>query len=382
MFKPEGANSLLMIPGPTPVAAEILAALSEPTVAHTSAGLAAIIQRCQAGIRSVAGTDNAEVFLFAGSGTLAQEAAVVNLVPPGEQLLVVANGYFGDRFRDIAEAHGLEVDHLSAEPGKSVSAEELDARLERSRATTVTLTHVDTATGVAAPLAELIRVAKRHDALVIVDAVCSLGGMPIAMDEWGIDVVLSGAQKALGVPPGLVILAVSKAAMERRRSIKRVPSYYADLLNWEASMHDPKQYFSTHAVNLFYALDVALQRIADEGLAARIVRHDAMSKSFRAGMAALGFRPMTERAVLAPTLSVLAYPRGLEDQPFRDALAARGVIAAGCLGPWKGIGVRFGHMGNTSMGDIETGLRAVEEVAGRDGAVAAAPADRAEAARG
>jgi alanine-glyoxylate transaminase / serine-glyoxylate transaminase / serine-pyruvate transaminase len=382
MFRPEGADSLLMIPGPSPVAPEILAALAEPTIAHTSAGLATIIGRCQSGIRSVAGADGATIFLFAGSGTLAQEAAIINVVPPGERLLVASNGYFGDRFRDIADAHGIAVSHLAAEPGKSISPDELDEALRTSKATTVTLTQVDTATGVAAPLPELVRVAKQQGALVIVDAVCSLGGMQFEMDRWGVDVMLTGAQKALGVPPGLVILAVSDAALARRRSIRRVPSYYADLLNWEASMRDPKQYFSTHAVNLFYALDVALQRIAEEGLLARIARHAAMSQSFRAGMAALGFRPMTDQAVLAPTLSVLAYPEGIEDQRFRDDLASRKVVAAGCLGAWRGKGVRFGHMGNTSMEDIERGLRAVQDVIGQDGAVSAARQVMAETVRG
>jgi alanine-glyoxylate transaminase/serine-glyoxylate transaminase/serine-pyruvate transaminase len=362
VFKPDGADSLLMIPGPSPVVPEILAAISEPTIAHTSAGLAAIIQRCRNGIRLVAGGDRAEVFIFAGSGTLAQEAAVVNLVAPDERLLVVSHGYFGDRFQQIADAYGIPVDRITANPGESVSPEALDAQLRRSRASTVTLTHVDTATGVAASLSELVVVAKRHGALVIVDAVCSLGGMPVDMDHLGIDLVLSGAQKALGVPPGLVILAASDAAMVRRRSITRVPAYYADLLNWEASMRDPKQYFSTHAVNVFYALDVALQKISDEGIEPRFARHISMSETFRNRMEQLGFSPLTRTDLLAPTLSVLAYPKDLEDQAFRDALAGRGVIVAGCLGAWRGRGVRFGHMGNMTLADIETGLRAVEAV--------------------
>lgn len=361
MPKLEGADSILMIPGPTPVAPEILAALGEPTIAHTSASLAAIISRCQNGIRQAAGGERSEVFLFAGSGTLAQEAALVNLMSPGERLLVASNGYFGDRFRQIADAYSIPVDHLTAEPGESVQAEALDDLLRRSGATTVTLTQVETATGVAAPLPELVRIAKQHGALVIVDAVCSLGGMAVDMDAHGIDIVLSGAQKALGVPPGLVILAASDAAMKRRRSLDRVPAYYSDLLNWEASMRDPTLYFSTHAVNLFYALDVAVRRILDEGLQERFIRHAAMAERFRAGMAALGFVPLTDRTVLAPTLSVLAYPEGIEDQAFRDALASRKVVAAGCLGPWKGRGVRFGHMGNLTSSELEAGLKAAAE---------------------
>lgn len=359
---PDGADNLLMIPGPTPVAPDILAALSAPTIAHTSGGLAEIILRCRSGIGQVAGGEDSEVFLFAGSGTLAQEAAIVNAVAPGERLLVVSHGYFGDRFQHIAQAHGIQVDRLAADPGGSVTAGELDELLTSSGASTVTMTHVDTATGVAAPLAELVPVAKRHDALIILDAVCSLGGMPVDMDRLGIDVVLSGAQKALGVPPGLVILAASDAAMARRRSIERVPTYYADLLNWEASMHDPKQYFSTHAVNLFYALDVALRKVLDEGAELRFERHERMANTFRNGMSELGFSALTRSEVLAPTLSVLGYPDGVDDQTFRDQLAARGVVAAGCLGVWRGRGVRFGHMGNMTAADIETGLRAVESV--------------------
>jgi alanine-glyoxylate transaminase / serine-glyoxylate transaminase / serine-pyruvate transaminase len=362
MFRPDGADSLLMIPGPTPVITDILAALSQPTIAHTSAGLATIIQRCRTGIGRVAGGEQAEVFLFAGSGTLAQEAAVVNLVGANERLLVVSHGYFGDRFQQIAQAHAIPVDRIAATPGESVSPEVLEEQLNQSNVSAVTFTHVDTATGVAAPLHDLIAVAKRYGALVIVDAVCSLGGMPVDMDRLGIDLLLSGAQKALGVPPGLVILAASQVAMERRRSMTRVPAYYADLLNWETSMRDPRQYFSTHAVNLFYALDVALSIILEEGIDARFARHIVLAESFRRGMVSLGFTPLTMSDVMAPTLSVLAYPTGIDDQTFRDQLASRGVIAAGCLGPWRGWGARFGHMGNMTLSDVETGLRAVGAV--------------------
>jgi aspartate aminotransferase-like enzyme len=359
MYRPDGIDNLLMIPGPTPVADEIRAALAAPTIAHTSPGLADVIRRCQEGIRFVAGGPSADVFLFGGAGTLAQEAAVVNLVPPDERLLVASNGYFGDRFVAIGRAHGITVDHLTVDWGESVTPEMLDAALAANGTRAVALTHVETSTGIAAPAADLARVAHDRGALVILDAVCSLGGMPVEMDAWGVDVVLSGAQKALGVPPGMVILALSGAAMDRRRSLGRVNAYYADLLNWEPSMRDPTQYFSTHAVNLFYGLDVALGIIRGEGLDARYARHDALARGFRAGMAALGFDSLTQAPYLAPTMSVLAYPEGVDDLAFRRALGAHGVVAAGCLGPWRGRGVRFGHMGNIDEGTI---IRALEGV--------------------
>jgi aspartate aminotransferase-like enzyme len=355
-------DKLLMIPGPTPVLREILNALGEPTVSHTSAYLAGIIRSCQDALRPIVGTAEGTVFLFSGSGTLAQEASIANLIAPGEHLLVVSNGFFGDRFGPIARAHDVAVTELRAEWGRSVAPEQLEAELSGARYRAVTLTHVETSTGVMAPIEDLAAVARRHGALVIVDAVCSLAGVPIEMDQWGIDIVLSGAQKALGVPPGLSVVVASPPAMERRRERDRVSTYYADFLNWEPSMQDPQAYFSTHAVNLYFALRAALDVILTEGLAARFERHCALARSFRAGMEALGFQPLTDEQCLAPTLSVAAYPAGLDDATFLPPLSGAGVVAAGCLGSFRGRGARFGHMGNITRDDVLQATDAVERV--------------------
>lgn len=361
MLLTDALDTLLMIPGPTPVTRTILDALGSPTMSHTSPAVAAIVQRCLTGIKHTAESTEGQGFVFAGAGTLAQEAAVINLVKPGECLAVASNGFFGDRFVAIAEAHGIEVRHIRAEWGQSVTPEQMQNALKAGGVRAVTITHVDTSTGVLAPVAELARTARDHGALVILDAVCSLGGVPTAMDRDGIDIVLSGAQKALGVPPGLAILVGSAQALARRRELGRINSYYADLLNWEASMADPKVYFSTHAVNLFYALEESLAIIEREGLRERFERHECQADAFRAGMRALGFVSLADADYLAPTLSVLAYPDGIEDESFRAALAARGVVAAGCLGAFKGRGVRFGHMGNISASDVLAALLAVEQ---------------------
>ncbi|MBV9282272.1 MAG: alanine--glyoxylate aminotransferase family protein, partial [Chloroflexi bacterium] len=321
---------------------------------------ARIIRECQEGVLAVSGSERSTAYIFAGSGTLAQEAAVVNLVAPGERMVVVSNGYFGDRFADLADAHGIQAELLTARWGTSVNGDALEECLAKRAARAVVMTQVETSTGVAAPVQALARVARNHGALVIVDAVCALGGVPMRVDDWGIDVVLAGAQKALGVPPGLTILAVSPEAMERRRSMDRVAAYYADLLAWEASMEDPRVYFSTHAVNHFYALQAALRIITAEGLAARFARHERLARAFRAGMAALGFRSLAEEPYLAPTLSVLAYPEGVEDEPFRSRLSEHGVVSAGCLGEFRGKGVRFGHMGNVTEVEIFQALAAAE----------------------
>ncbi len=284
---------------------------------------------------------------------------MVNVTGPGDRLLVISNGYFGDRFTEIGRAHGLNTASLRADWGQSVTASELDAALRESPASVVTITHVETSTGVAAPLAELVSAAKAHGALVIVDSVCALGAMPVSMDQLGADVVLSGAQKALGVPPGMVILAASERVMGKRRSLPRIPAYYADLLMWENSMADPQVYFSTHAVNMFYGLAEALDIVREEGLTARFARHEAMARAFRAALNDFGFTSLTDTPVLAATLSVLEYPAGIDDAAFRNALSARGVIAAGCLGEWKGRGVRFGHMGNVTRDEILEAIGAI-----------------------
>lgn len=360
MLTADECDKLLMIPGPTPVVREILDALSEPTISHMSPALAEIVTRCLSGIRNVAETDEARVFVFGGSGTLAQEAAVVNLVGPGERLLVASNGFFGDRFVEMAKPHGIDVHRVAARWGESVTPDELREYLGKADFRAVTLTQVDTSTGTLAPVGELATVAREAGALVIVDAVCALGGIPSRMGVTAIDILLSGAQKALGVPPGLAILAVSERGLERRRAMGGVAAYYIDLLNWLKSMDDPTTYFSTHAVNLFYALSAALDIIRAEGLEARFHRHARLARAFRLGAEVTGFLPLTDERYLAPTLSVLAYPDGVDDEKFRTALGRRGVVAAACLGPWKGLGARFGHMGNITETEILRGLAAIE----------------------
>lgn len=360
MLVEDEMDKFLMIPGPTPVHRKILTALGQPTISHTSGPLATMITPCLEGLRSLAGADGGQAFVFGGSGTLAQEAALVNLVAPGERVIVASNGYFGDRFLSIARAHGMEVEHISSPWGSSVTPGQLREALSGAGARAVTITHVETSTGVMAPVAELAAVAKDAGAFVILDAVCSLGGVPVRLDEWGVDVVLSGAQKALGVPPGLALLVVSSRALGRRRTMGSISSYYADLLNWEASMADPTVYFSTHSVNLFYALSAALTLIQREGVEQRYARHRQLSAALRSGFQALGFRLLTDPEFVAPTLSVFAYPQDIDDTGFRAALSRRGVVAAACLGPFKGKGLRIGHMGNITSTEILQTVQAAE----------------------
>lgn len=357
------SEPLLMIPGPTPVDGEVLAALARPVRSHTGAENAATMQRMQELMRRLAGSTSARVHAFAGSGTLAMETALVNHVGPGERVVVVSHGYFGDRFGEIAEALGMRADVLRARWGEHAAASEVHEIVARGvPPAAVCFTHVDTSTGVLARCDEIARTvrAAAPDAIIVVDGVCATGGIAEAMDAWDVDVLLTGAQKALGVPPGLALLAVSPRATERRAALGDIRAYYADLQRWDPSVDDPRVYFSTHAVSLLRALEVSLEMIAAEGIDARFDRHRRVAAALRDGMAALGFAPLTERALLAPTMSVLRLPAGADDAALRAGMRERGVIVAPCIGAWAGTGVRIGHMGTAGAGEV---ARTVEAAA-------------------
>ena len=345
---------LLMIPGPTPVQPDVLAALAEPVRSHTGPENAATLLRIQDMLRHVIGASDARVHVFAGSGTLAMEAAIVNHAREGDTVAVLSHGFFGDRFIEIARAFGMQPRTLQVPWGRHIGTDSCRELLTTGPAPAmVCITHVDTSTGVMSDCAELVRTARTvtPDALIVVDGVCATGGVVEAFDEWGADVLLTGAQKALGVPPGLALLALSQRAVERRTQVGAVRAYYADLERWSASVADPRVYFSTHAVSALRALEVSLERILAEGLEHRWARHRRVASLLRDGMEELGFTLLTDATVLAPTLSVLQTPEGVDEAGFRAGLADRGVIVAPCMGPWAGRGVRIGHMG--TVGEVE-----------------------------
>ncbi|MBV8196048.1 MAG: alanine--glyoxylate aminotransferase family protein, partial [Candidatus Dormibacteraeota bacterium] len=267
---------LLMIPGPTPVQPDVLAALAEPVRSHTGGENAATMLRVQAALRRLVGGARSRVHVFAGSGTLAMESALVSHAQPGDRVVVVSHGYFGDRFAEIADAVGMQTDVLRAEWGTHAQADELRALIESSTMPAIVcITHVDTSSGVQSRCDELARASRAAapHSVIVLDGVCATGGIEESMGEWDVDVVVTGAQKALGVPPGLAIVAVSPRAAERRARLGGVRAYYADLARWDRSVDDPQMYFSTHAVSLLRALEVSLEDIEAEGLEARHARH-------------------------------------------------------------------------------------------------------------
>ena len=351
-------NPLVMIPGPTPVAEPIRQALAGPTYGHTYGPFVTIYKDCLAGLKTIFQADH--VVAIGGAGTLSMEMGLVNTVRAGEEVLVITQGYFGERFVPLTKALGIVPDVLTAPAGARVSLSDIEAKLQSKKYAALTLTHVDTSTGVMGQVKEVAALAKQYDTLFILDGVCASAGVPEPMRDFGIDVVITTSQKAFGTPPGLTIVAFNEKALARRESLGTVAGYYVDWKNWLPVMDNPSMYFSTPPVNLIQALAKAVQIILDEGLEARYARHEKIARSFRAGLKALGLTLITEADAVAPTLSVIKYPEGLDDVAFRAKMEEYDIIVAGGVGPLKGKIFRVGHMGNICINELVLTLYALE----------------------
>ena len=354
-------EKLLLIPGPSPVVPRILAALGAPTVSHVGPAMVEDLRTALDLLKKIVFCRDGEPFLVAGAGTLAMEIALLNTAGPKDRLLILSQGFFGDRMAQIAESFGLAADVIRSPWGQVVAPEQLARALAEKSPTVVICTHVDTGTGACAPVRAYADVLRGRGPLFIVDGVCATGGIEERMDDWGIDVILTAAQKCFGAPPGLAIDVFSPRAMDKRRSLASVPAYYSDILRWLPVMKDPARYFSTPCVNEMRAFAEAARIIMEEGLEARFARHARTGAAIRAGLGALGFGLFTDESCLADTLSVVRYPEGIDDAAFRARLAENGVIVAGGLGPTAGQVFRMGHMGNLSESQIFQALDAVEK---------------------
>ena len=384
-------RDLLMIPGPVEFDPEVMRALAVPTLSHLDPDFIAAFGRALKRLREVCQAPSAQPFVVSGSGTLAMELAVANLVEPGQRALVVNTGYFSDRMGTILERHGAEVTHVRAAPGEVPDVQAVEGQLARGGFKLMTVTHVDTSTGVLAPAEALVRAAGRHGVLSVVDGVCATAGEDFRQDAWGADVYLTASQKAVGVPPGLALLTVSQRALAAWRARRSpVRSVYADFAEWlpimEAYEAGKPAYFATPPVNLVAALDVSLGQILAEGLEARFARHRRMARAFRAAWRALGLRMLpASEALTANTLSAVYYPEGV-DASLVGRVRGEGVVLAGGLHPeLKARYFRVGHMNRVGPGDVLTAVGAVERALAAAGhrtqpgiAVAAAQASLSE----
>lgn len=362
-------SPLLLIPGPTPVPQKVLEALARPTESHSSETTAAALRAAQSGVLEAVGAGaGALALILAGSGTLGLESALVNLVGPGDTLLVVNHGFFGDRFAEMGRALGVEVIEVSCPWGEQVPAEQVEDALHRSGARVMTVTHVDTATGVAAPIGAYAEIASRREVLMVLDSVAGAGGSPVEMSRLGIDVVVTASQKALAAPPGLAILALSERALELRRRRGRAGGYFLDWLRWEGPMRDPVgRYFATLPTNLVVAAGTALELAASEGWEARFRRHRRMGRAVRRALGAMGLPPMAPEEVASATVTAFALPEGVEPLRLRQAALGHGVAVAGGIGAWSRSAGRVGHMGAAGMAELLEGAAALELALGELG---------------
>jgi aspartate aminotransferase-like enzyme len=348
----------LMTPGPTPVPPEVLAAVGAPVVHHRSPDFVPIYERVLARLREVCRTES-DVLLFGASGTGAFESAVANLVTPGEPQLVVSAGSFGERWVSMLTAYGADVDALRYAWGETPEADDLRTRLGERPAKAVWLVQSETSTGVVADVHALAAAAKEAGALVVVDAVSSLGAVPCETDAWGLDVVVSGSQKALMAPPGLGLAAVSEAAFAAAGSS---PRFYFD---WERTRKAQQKLDApfTPPVSLVAGLDVALELLLDEGLEAAFERHVRLGRAARAGVKALGlelFSPDEDRSAV---VTAVRAPSGIDGTDVVRGLRDRfGITIANGQAELKGKIFRLGHIGWFDVFDITTQIAAVELV--------------------
>ena len=257
---------------------------------------------------------------------------------------------------------------LSSEWGKTASAADIDKKLSEKNYAAMTVSHVDTATGVVAPIAEIGEVMKKYpDTIYIVDGVAATAGEYEQVDGMNIDILFTGSQKAFGVCPGLFLLWASKKALARREALGTIPEYYVDFAKWIPIMQDPSKYFATPAVNLVWAMQESVRLVKKEGLKARYERHLKNARAVQAALEAMGFGILADKDHRAVTLSNVLYPEGINDAEFRKIIQEEGIIVAGGLAAYAGKMFRIGHMGNIDTGDMVAALSAIERTMKRLG---------------
>lgn len=360
-------RKLLMIPGPIEFEPEVLQAMAMATTSHVAPDFIEVFGNSLELMREVWKFPKGQPFIVAGTGTLAMDMAAANLIEHGDNVLVISSGYFGKRFKNILERYGANTTILEAPMGEVVSVEAIEKELKTKPYKALTITHVDTSTGILVDPKPIAQLAKKYNTLSILDGVCSVGGEELHQDEWNLDVVLTASQKAIGVPPGLALLMASEKAMkvwENRKTL--VSNYYADWNNWLPIMNAYEErrpsYFGTPAVNLIVALEISLKNICNEGMEVRVKRHQSLAQAFRAGITALNLEILPKNnGIAANTLTAVYYPEGINGAALNAKILDSNVIIAGGLLPEiKASYFRIGHMGSVSSNDLISVLGALE----------------------
>lgn len=342
---------VLLGPGPSSVSPRVLEAIGRAPVGYLDPELFVLLADLQKNLRTVFGTRNAATLALTGTGMAAMESCFANLVEPGDPVLIGVHGFFGLRMVEIASRYGAAVTAVEAEWGEPLDIDRLaDAADSIPDLKMVACVHAETSTGVRQPLEGPAEIARRADALLVVDAVTSLGGLPVEMDGVGVDVCYSASQKCMGCPPGLAPISIGSRAMEVvARRTRKVPNWYLDwrmLLDYWMGEHT---YHHTVPVSLLTAFHEALRLIMDEGLTARCARHQAVSDALMCGLADLGIEPFAREEYRLPTLNAVRVPVDIDEADVRKRLLREyGVEIGGGLGLLKGKVWRIGTMGESA----------------------------------
>jgi alanine-glyoxylate transaminase / serine-glyoxylate transaminase / serine-pyruvate transaminase len=372
---------LLMGPGPSDVPARVLQAMAAPCIGHLDPYFLSIMDETQRLLRHILQTGNPLTIPVSGTGSAGMEACFVNLVEPGDDVVVCVNGVFGTRMSDIVNRLGAKLTRVDADWGRAIDPEGVRKAVGDRHPKLVAVVHAETSTGVCQPLEEIERIAHGAGALFLVDTVTSLGGVEVAVDRMKIDAVYSGTQKCLSCPPGLSPISFSPAAMKALEGRKSpVVSWYLDLSMVKNYWGAERKYHHTAPINMIYALREALLIIAEEGLPARFARHRLNHRALVAGLEAMGLSMLVEEKFRLPTLNAVRIPEGADDKKVRAALLKEfGIEIGGGLGVLAGKIWRVGLMGHSSrrknvvlfLSALETVLKA-EGVKVRPGALEAA----------
>lgn len=342
---------ILLGPGPSLASPRVLRVMATPLLGHLDPEFLKIMKEEQALLRLVFQTDNELTLSIPGTGSAGMEAALCNLIEPGDAVLVCSMGFFGDRMAEMAKRYGAQVDRLERPWGEVFDPSQIEAALKAKAYKLLALVHAETSTGALQPgIPEIAAAAHAQGALLVMDAVTSLGGLPVEIDRWGVDVAYSAAQKGLSCPPGLAPITVNEAARQVIHTRKTpVANWYLDLNGLEKYWFAPHAYHHTAPISTHYALREALRIVAEEGLQARFARHRANAELFWAGLEALDLPPFVPPAHRLATLTTPQVPAGVDDAAVRQRLLEEyNIEIAGGFGPLKGKVWRVGLMGFSS----------------------------------
>lgn len=340
---------LLLGPGPSPVHPRVLKAMSTNVVGHLDPDFLQVMDECQRMLRDLFRTKNRVTFPVSGTGSAGMEAAVCNVIEPGDKAIICVNGVFGTRMADVAGRYGAEVIRVEAPWGAPIDPADVKKALDANpEAVLVGIVHAETSTGVLQPMKEIGTMCKEHGALLLMDCVTSLGGVPVEVDEWGVEIAYSGTQKCLSCPPGVAPLTMSERALGKMRERKgKVASWYFDVSMIENYWGSERSYHHTGPITMNYAIREALRLIFEEGLEPRFARHALASKALQAGIEALGLSMFAQEGARTPTLNTVAISENIDDARVRKQLLDDfNIEIGGGLGPVAGKAWRIGMMGH------------------------------------